>query len=1239
MKVMALRYLKTLFILLFAVFFSWQTALAQDPLTFEGEPAELVFQDGTYKFIPEVKGGDENYTFDYLGKPDWMEIEVVNGENGSVILKNKDGRPTNDDVGIVPETPIKIWVTDGTGTQVFLPDFKVTVQNINDNPDINEVQDPVIKSLNQLQILGEDTVERGVLYDLDVTDIDLKLGDRLYPPEKLTFHSTGIPNWLEYVDDDGDGIPELLNKEGRPDNGDVREIPYEIQLIVADSRGGSDSVDIQINITNANDPPSVAFDPLPESEVNQDAEWSATFKGADVDFDHDENEALKFSVDIYKLEGEDYLLKQTLTDDATEPAEFWLSSIEKPDTDSTVRTLSGTPKDDDVGKYKIILKVTDAANLQSVSATIEEAFMLEVVNVNDPPTITIEGEYETTLGQASIDNGSVAPGLAFSIKPTVGDVDEEDVLTLTAPDLSEIAGWLEFVDTDDDQVPDTLRNKENRPNNEDAGATSTEKTYSQIKLCVDDNTENSTLVCMTLPDIIVENKNDIPVVKVEEEPPSVVSQAYFGKKTVNPGASFNFKPDINDPDGDPLTVTVEGDIPDWLEFVDTDNDQVPDTLRNKENRPNNDDPELAAGSLRICATDGTQEVCTVNTYTIKAEDVNDPPTLTTEKPPSNVDQSYGTCCVDPEDTDSLLPVAQGDIINFAVQLADIDDDFANLKCFMDNKPAWLELITVQDPETSETNYFMVNSENRPANSDVGTYTGIKICASDEKADPVCTEEFTITVDNVNDPPTISGSPHNFVPQVIEDTAEGESYTYPEEYDVFEIKDPDLELENTQEKLYYYFVNKPGWMTNEADDDGNLTAILNEENRPNQGDVGVHEKFQICVKDSDGASACTDPVDITVGNENDPPTITPATDNDPVTKIDYEGKYSSSFLINDVDENTVLNALPDLETFPPWLTLTISEDKTTVTLEGSPKDSQDIADIYENVTIVVSDGNRITRYSFNIQVVTPTPGDINYDGSIDITDAVLALQILAGLTPDNVADVNSDVNGDGKIGVQDVLYILRMIVLQPSNISAALAKNLIDTTSDLVIIDVSTMYDQGHLPLARNYPVNDGILADEIPNLDKNGQYLVYCHSDSVSLKAAQMLLAEGFQTVYRLEGNYDAWEDAGYLIDISAATAKELIDSSTDEELIVIDVASSDEYAGGHIPGASTYPLSEDALDNVIPNLSKEKKYLVYCRSDESSVIGGNKLVEAGFKPVYRLSGNFDAWKAAGYEIEPKPEP
>jgi rhodanese-related sulfurtransferase len=100
-----------------------------------------------------------------------------------------------------------------------------------------------------------------------------------------------------------------------------------------------------------------------------------------------------------------------------------------------------------------------------------------------------------------------------------------------------------------------------------------------------------------------------------------------------------------------------------------------------------------------------------------------------------------------------------------------------------------------------------------------------------------------------------------------------------------------------------------------------------------------------------------------------------------------------------------------------------------------------------------------------------------------------------------------------------------------DLTPAEAKALIDTTPDLIIIDVSPNYAKGHLPGAVNYYVGDGSLDKAIPTLDKSKPYLVYCHVDSVAILGAQKLIDAGFETVYRLEGNYSAWVDAGYDIE------------------------------------------------------------------------------------------------------------
>ena len=101
----------------------------------------------------------------------------------------------------------------------------------------------------------------------------------------------------------------------------------------------------------------------------------------------------------------------------------------------------------------------------------------------------------------------------------------------------------------------------------------------------------------------------------------------------------------------------------------------------------------------------------------------------------------------------------------------------------------------------------------------------------------------------------------------------------------------------------------------------------------------------------------------------------------------------------------------------------------------------------------------------------------------------------------------------------------------ADLSAEEAKALIDSTPDLVILDVSPMYSKGHIPGAVNYYVGDGSLDAAIPMLDKSKTYLVYCHTDSASIAGATKLTEAGFEKVFRLKGNYSAWVDAGYPVE------------------------------------------------------------------------------------------------------------
>lgn len=54
------------------------------------------------------------------------------------------------------------------------------------------------------------------------------------------------------------------------------------------------------------------------------------------------------------------------------------------------------------------------------------------------------------------------------------------------------------------------------------------------------------------------------------------------------------------------------------------------------------------------------------------------------------------------------------------------------------------------------------------------------------------------------------------------------------------------------------------------------------------------------------------------------------------------------------------------------------------------------------------------------------GDINDDDSVNLADAITALQVMAGIEPSTTVHKEADVNGDGKIGIEEVVYILQKV---------------------------------------------------------------------------------------------------------------------------------------------------------------------------------------------------------------------
>ena len=55
------------------------------------------------------------------------------------------------------------------------------------------------------------------------------------------------------------------------------------------------------------------------------------------------------------------------------------------------------------------------------------------------------------------------------------------------------------------------------------------------------------------------------------------------------------------------------------------------------------------------------------------------------------------------------------------------------------------------------------------------------------------------------------------------------------------------------------------------------------------------------------------------------------------------------------------------------------------------------------------------------------GDINGNGALDLTDAIISLQVSANINPTENVYTAADVNGNEKIGIEETVYILEKMV--------------------------------------------------------------------------------------------------------------------------------------------------------------------------------------------------------------------
>ncbi len=121
--------------------------------------------------------------------------------------------------------------------------------------------------------------------------------------------------------------------------------------------------------------------------------------------------------------------------------------------------------------------------------------------------------------------------------------------------------------------------------------------------------------------------------------------------------------------------------------------------------------------------------------------------------------------------------------------------------------------------------------------------------------------------------------------------------------------------------------------------------------------------------------------------------------------------------------------------------------------------------------------------------------------------------------DNSSETQAEIKG---VSTQDE----REQIIQ--SISADEAKQIIEGggfKDKFFILDLRTAeeYQLGHIEGAVNVDYYTTLIQD-IPDMDKNATYLIYCQSGNRSSEALELFRQQGYYEVYELDGGYNSWQ-------------------------------------------------------------------------------------------------------------------
>jgi rhodanese-related sulfurtransferase len=190
--------------------------------------------------------------------------------------------------------------------------------------------------------------------------------------------------------------------------------------------------------------------------------------------------------------------------------------------------------------------------------------------------------------------------------------------------------------------------------------------------------------------------------------------------------------------------------------------------------------------------------------------------------------------------------------------------------------------------------------------------------------------------------------------------------------------------------------------------------------------------------------------------------------------------------------------------------------------------------------------------------------------------------------------------------------------------------------------LKTMLDDGEIAL--DVRSGDDFAAGHVPgsvNIALSGQFASWAGA-VLGLTAHPVLIADTNEQIEEarlrmarvgiealdgyLDGGVAMWKQAGLSIEtLPQITAEQLAESLQSGDVQVLDVRREGEWNAGHIEGANWWPLDNFRISP--PEIDREARVAVHCKSGYRSMVACSLLQRAGFKHVSNVAGGYDAWQ------------